>query len=156
MEDRTYPMTNTHPNGSFLMVGFMNLKARSISSAFSSLAHLCRLRDTKTMSFSNHPLSAIWDSKAGLPRSALRAWAIRFSLSLILKSVNQVGRGSMDRGDLRPVELAELDQAELDGASLMLDEGLFELGDAVLEFLDRGEFDLGNVGGHHDEGSGQY
>lgn len=31
----------------------------------------------------------------------------------------------------------------------MLEEGLLELGDALLDLLDRGVLNLGNVGGHH-------
>lgn len=73
------------------MVGFMNLNARSISSAFSSLAHLCRLRVTKTMSFFSQPLSATSVSKTGLPKSRRRASAICSSWSLMLKA-ESIGR----------------------------------------------------------------
>lgn len=133
------------------MVGFMNLKARSISSAFSSLAHLCRLRVMKTMSFCSQPLSATSVSKTGLFRSRLRASAMRCSLSLMLAGVNRaVNRQKQTVEYSRPVELAELDQAELEVARLLLGEGALELGDARLDLVGGGEVDARDVGGHHD------
>lgn len=56
--------------------------------------------------------------------------------------------------DLRPVQLAELNKSEFNGAGLVLVEGLLELGDTILEVLDRGIFDLGDiVCAHDDDGS---
>ena len=80
----TYPITNTQPSGSLRIFGFINLKVRSMSGAFSSLTHLCRLRVVKTMSLSSQPLSATSVSNRGLFRSRAQASTISSSWSLSL------------------------------------------------------------------------
>lgn len=139
----------------------MNLNDKSISSAFSSLTHLCRLRDTNTQSFWSHPLSASTVSNGGLFRSRRHASAILSSLSLRLFHVSlyfyftssrlvSFSGGGGER-TVRPVKPAELDQTEFDIAGLVLLKRLAQLSNAGLDIVGGRVLERRDLDGAHDE-----
>ena len=86
--ESTYPIINTHPSGSFLILGNRSLLASCISAADSSFAHLSRLSQQYMQVFVQKSSSMRLASKCPFPRSILHAWAIASALStsLILPS----------------------------------------------------------------------
>lgn len=83
----TYPIINTHPSGSFLILGNRSLLANCMSAAVSSFAHLSRLSQQYMQVFVQKSSSMRLASKCPLPRSILHACAIASALSTSLNTV---------------------------------------------------------------------
>ena len=79
-----YPMTSTHPKGSFLIRGLMNEFVNGMSAGFSSFIHFAKFLHTKTMSLVTQSTSVKLASKALFPRSSLLASKSSASWSLML------------------------------------------------------------------------
>ena len=86
-DEGTYPIINTQPSGSFLILGNISLLASCMSAAGSSFAHLSRLSQQYMQVLVQKSSSMRLASKCPLPRSILHAWAIASALSTSLITV---------------------------------------------------------------------